>query len=233
MQETVAHLADRPSPGGQAAYQTLVVYTGQHNANLIEAAVSQHTAASVQAATTATADLVSQYRAEGLDDAALLATFQQGKARAALREQHETPLSDDQLSAVADMVLLPQRRLTRGELAYAIGQSGAANAAATEQDVAAAVGSPTGFGGQTGTIRGVLAGGREMRLSPADLARLAEMIQHGLRDGAQAELVGRGYPATQVQPFISDMAALPASLVEPQTTAVAPTTIGDQQPLEE
>lgn len=106
----MARLADRSSPGGQAAYQTLVVYTGQRDADLIKAAVSQHTATPVQAATTATVDLVSHYRAEGLDDAALLATFQQGRARAALREQHETPLNDDHLSAVADMVLLPQKR---------------------------------------------------------------------------------------------------------------------------
>lgn len=219
MQATVAQLADRSSPGGQAAYQTLVVYTGQGNADLIEAAVSQHTAASVQAAATATADLVSTYRAEGLDDAALLTTFQQGTARAALREQHETPLSDDQLSAVADMVLLPQRRLSRAELAYAIGQAGMAHEAATEQDVAVVVGSPTGFGGQTGNVRGVLAGAQTMNLSPAELARLAEMIQDGLRDRVQAEMANRGYRPEMVRNFVSDVAALPGVLVVPQSTA--------------
>ncbi|MCC6602875.1 MAG: hypothetical protein IT327_06675 [Anaerolineae bacterium] len=226
MQATVAQLADRSSPGGQAAYQTLVVYTGQGNADLIEAAVSQHTAASVQAATTATVDLVSHYRAEGLDDAALLTTFQQGRARAALREQHETSLNDDQLSAVADMVLLPQRRLTRDELAYAIGQAGAANEAATEQDVAAVIGSPPGFGGQTGNVRGVLSGAQAMNLSPAELARLAEMIQDGLRDRVQAELANRGYRPEMVRNFVSDMAALPGVLVVPQSTAVQSPTAG-------
>ena len=140
-------------------------------------------------------------------------------ARAALREQHETPLSDDQLSAVADMVLLPQRRLSRAELAYAIGQAGMAHEAATEQDVAVVVGSPTGFGGQTGNVRGVLAGAQTMNLSPAELARLAEMIQDGLRDRVQAELANRGYRPEMVRNFVSDVAALPGVLVVPQSTA--------------
>jgi hypothetical protein len=223
------------------------MYTGQGNADLIEAAVSQHTAASVQAATMATADLVSTYRAEGLDDAALLATFQQGTARAALREQHETPLSDDQLAAVADMVLLPQRRLSRTELVSVIGQEAAAGAA-DEQPIIQALGiGPTvvasGFGGQTGNVRGVLAGAQAMNLSPAELARLAEMIQDGLRDRVQAELANRGYRPEMVRNFVSDMAALPGAMVVPQSTAVIPkvseptapgaTAVSPPQPQEE
>lgn len=223
LQETVGQLADRPSPGGQAAYQTLVTYTGPHNAALIEAAVEQHTAAAVQEATTATAGLVGQYRAQGLNDAQILASFQSGEAREAIREQHNTPLNNDQLAAVADMVLLPQRRLTRGALAYAIGQVGVVNEAATEQDVAAAIGSPTGFGGQTGNVRGVLAGVQAMNLSPADLARLAEMIQDGLRDQVQAELANRGHRSEMVRSFVSELAALPGVLIVPQSTAVNPT----------
>ncbi len=65
-----------------------------------------------------------------------------------------------------------------------------------------------------------------MALSPAELARLAEMIQDGLRDEVQAELVGRGYQPTQAGTFVTDMAALPAAMVLPQTTSMAPKTGG-------
>jgi hypothetical protein len=64
-----------------------------------------------------------------------------------------------------------------------------------------------------------MAGARAMNLSPAELARLAEMIREGLRDAVQAELAGRGYRADVVQDFVSDMAALPRAIVMPQTTA--------------
>jgi hypothetical protein len=59
-----------------------------------------------------------------------------------------------------------------------------------------------------------------MQLSPAELARLAAMIQDGLRDTVQKELVGRGYQTAQVTDFISDMAALPSAMIVPQSTAV-------------
>ncbi|MBK8989850.1 MAG: hypothetical protein IPM39_27945 [Chloroflexi bacterium] len=240
--DTLARLAEPHSLAGQAAHKTLVHYTGAHNAALIETAVAQHSVTAVQAAMAATADRVTHYRQLGLSDAAQLAAFQSGDATAAIRETSATLLSDAQLAAVADMVLLPQRRLTRAELVAVIGQEAAAGAA-DEQAVAQAIGMgpavvASGFGGQTGNVRGVLAGAQAMELSPAELARLAEMIQDGLRDVVQAELVGRGYPATQVYTFISDMAALPDLLVAPQTTAVAPKSVGPtvvegQQPLEE
>jgi hypothetical protein len=111
--DTLARLEDPHSLAGQAAYKTLVVYTGERNAGLIQAAVNQHTATAVQEATAATADLVAQYRDQEMGDDAVLAAFQSGEAAAAIREASATPLSDEQLSAVADMVLLPQRRLTR------------------------------------------------------------------------------------------------------------------------
>lgn len=240
--DTLARLAEPHSLAGQAARKTLVHYTGAHNAALIEAAVAQHSVTAVQEATAATADRVAHYRQLGVSDAAQLAAFQSGEAAAAIRETSATPLSDEQLAAVADMVLLPQRRLTRAELVAVIGQEAAAGAA-DEQAVAQAIGMgpavvASGFGGQTGNVRGVLAGAQAMQLSPAELARLAEMIQDGLRDLVQAELVGRGYSATQVHTFISDMAALPGSLVVPQTTAVpwatgGPTAVGGQRTLEE
>ena len=159
-----------------------------------------------------------------MDDAAVLATFQSGEAAAAIRETSATPLSDEQLSAVADMVLLPQRRLTRTELVGVIGQEAAAGAV-DEQPVIQAIGMPVGFGGQTGNVRGVMAGVRAMNLSPADLARLSEMIQDGLRDVVQAELADRGYRPEMVRDFVSDMAALPGAMVVPQSTAIKPTAV--------
>ena len=219
--DTLARLEDPHSLAGQAAHKTLVVYTGERNAGLIQAAVNQHTAAAVQETAVTTAELVAQYRDQGMGDAAVLAAFQSGEAAAAVREAIATPLSDEQLSAVADMVLLPQRRLTRTELITVIGQEAAAGAT-TEQAVIQAIGMPTGFGGQTGNVRGVLAGARAMNLSPAELARLAEMIQDGLRDVVQAELTGRGYRPEMVRDFVGDMAALPGAMVVPQTTAVQP-----------
>ncbi len=222
--DTLARLEDPHSLAGQAARKTLVVYTGERNANLIQLAVSQHTATAVQEATTATANLVAQYHTQGMDDAAVLATFQSGEAAAAIRETSATPLSDEQLSAVADMVLLPQRRLTRTELVGVIGQEAAAGAV-DEQPVIQAIGMPVGFGGQTGNVRGVMAGVRAMNLSPADLARLSEMIQDGLRDVVQAELADRGYRPEMVRDFVSDMAALPGAMVVPQSTAIKPTAV--------
>jgi hypothetical protein len=230
--DALAHLADPHSLAGQAAQRTLVTYTGENNARLIQGAVGQHTATAVQEAAAATANLVTQYRAQGMDDAAVLAAFQSGAAAAAIREataaqDSPTPLTDAQLSAVADMVLLPQRRLTRTELVGTIGREAAAGAA-DEQSVIQALGmGPTvvasGFGGQTGNVRGVMAGARAMDLSPADLTRLAEMIQDGLRDVVQAELADRGYRPEMVRHFVSDMAALPGAMVVPQSAAVKTT----------
>ena len=235
--DTLARLEDPHSLAGQAAHKTLVVYTGERNAGLIQGAVNQHTATAVQETAATTAELIAQYRDQGMGDATVLATFQSGEAAAAVREAIATPLSDEQLSAVADMVLLPQRRLTRTELVTVIGQEAAAGAT-TEQAVIQAIGMPTGFGGQTGNVRGVMAGARAMNLSPAELGRLAEMIQDGLRDMVQAELTGRGYRPETVRDFVGDMAALPGAMVVPQSTAVAPTAVGPtavppQQPQEE
>lgn len=233
--DTLQRLAEPDTPDGQAAYQTLRLYTGGRNTQHIQQAIAQHTVTAVQAATSATADLVAHYRQQGLSDAAQLAAFQSGQAMDTLRETVATPLSDAQLAAVADMVLLPQRHLTRAELVAAIGGIGQETAAgaADEEAVRQAIGSPVGFGGLTGSVRGVLAGARDMNLSPAELARLAEMIQDGLRDVVQAELAGHGYRPEMVRDFISDMAALPATLVVPQTTAFGPVAVSPQKTQEE
>ncbi|MCA9999851.1 MAG: hypothetical protein KDE56_29010, partial [Anaerolineales bacterium] len=226
--DTLAQLAEPESPAGQAAQKTLVVYTGQHNARLIQSAVTQHSAAAVQAAAEATTTVVNQYRRRGVPDADVLAAFQSGEAAAAIQETtaaqgSPTPLTEAQLSAVADMVLLPQRRISRAELVSVIGQEAAAGAA-DEQSILQALGMgptviPSGFGGQTGNVRGVLAGAQAMNLSPADLTRLAEMIQDGLRDVVQTELADRGYQPEMVRHFVSELVALPGAMVVPQSTA--------------
>jgi hypothetical protein len=119
------------------------------------------------------------------------------------------------------MVLLPQRQLTRTELVAVIGQQVAAGET-SEQAVAQAINTPVGFGGQTGNIRGVIAGAQAMNLSPAELTHLADLIRDGLRDMVQEELVSRGYRSEMVHAFVSDMSALPSVMVVPQTTSVQP-----------
>ncbi|MCI0398366.1 MAG: hypothetical protein L0322_26010, partial [Chloroflexi bacterium] len=122
--------------------------------------------------------------------------------------------------AVADVVLLPQWELTREELAAVIGQQAAAGAT-NEQAVAQALAMPTDFGSQTGVVRGVLAGAREMQLSPAELERLARLTRDGLRQAVQDELLSRGHRPALVQEFTGDLAALPEAMRVPQTTAAA------------
>lgn len=228
-QEMVARLSDPDSPAGKAAQQTLLFHAGPQNSALLSQAVNQHSAATVQEAVNATAARLSAYRAQGLSDPETWAAFQSGAAFEIIQEQSNSPLSEAQLAGVADMVLLPQRRLTRGELAQAIGEAAAANQAATEQDVAAAIGSPVGFAGQTGTIRGVLGGARELHLSPEDLTRLVEMIQAGQQAKAQAELTSSGYHLERVRELLNDLATLPGSLVVPQTTAKFPAALSPSE----
>jgi len=225
-------LQDPDSVPGQAAYQTLVTFAGENNAGLLRTAVGHHSAGAAQAAAEATGDLVARYRANQMSDADILAAFQSGAAGSDLREAlsgqgEPSPLSDEQLTAVADMVLLPQRRLTRGELAVVIGQQAAAGAT-SDQAVAEAIGSPVNFGGQTGAIRGALAGAAEMNLSPDEMARLAGMISDGLREAVQAELAGRGHRPDIVRDFVSDMASLPGTMTVPQTAARQPQRLDEE-----
>ncbi|HUM68920.1 MAG TPA: hypothetical protein PLK31_08755, partial [Chloroflexota bacterium] len=127
--DTLQRLTDPDSPAGRAAHQTLLLYTGEHNTQQIRQAIAQHTVTAVQEATAATAELAAEYRQQGLSDAAQWAAFQEGgPAATALRTRVDTPLSDSQLAAVADMVLLAQRHLTRTELVAVIGREVAAGA---------------------------------------------------------------------------------------------------------
>jgi hypothetical protein len=222
----VAALQDDTSPAAQTAYETLRTYAGAENAQHIQSAIDEHGAPAVQQAAAALAAMVQQYRQEGLNDAGILTAFQRGEATAALRGVMETPLSDAELAAVADMALLPQRQVTRAELVAVIGRQVAAGNP-TDEAVRAAIGAPVHFGGQTGNVRGVIAGAQAMQLSPEDLARLATLLGEGSWDAAQQELAARGHAPARVHGFIADLAALPAVLSVPQTAARTPQSPSD------
>lgn len=224
-------LEEADSPVSQSAYRTMALFTGEANAAQIQTAVRQYTGTAVYEAVEAVANLTGQYREQSMDDAEILAAFQSGAALTAVREVTETPLSDEQLAAVADMTLLPNRRLRRAELAAVIGQQATAGAA-DEQAVAQAIDSPVDFGGFTGSVRGALAGAQTMRLSPADMSRLANLIRDGLREAAVEELVSRGHRPEIAQTFIGDLAALPGTLIVPQSASFH-TAPGQTSPQEE
>jgi hypothetical protein len=219
--EAVERLQNSASPAGRAAHEALVTYAGKKNAGLVRQAVAAHGAAPVQDAVAATIAMVAEYQRQGYSDADILSTYQQGEATAALRATMETSLSDEQLAAVADMVLLPRRQVTREELAMTIGTQVAAGDGSVT-GLQAALGSPVHFGGQTGNIRGVIAGAEALQLSPEELARLAELIREGLWQDAQRQLLGRGHAPETVHTFIADLSSLPTVMAVPQTTA-APT----------
>jgi hypothetical protein len=182
----------------------------------------------VHAAAEATAAMVAEYRSRELDEAEILQAFQSGEAATALRSTRDTPLADAELAAVADLVLLPERRLTRAQLASVIGAQ-VETGSPTVEGVQAAIGSPVHFGGQTGNIRGVIAGAQALQLAPEELARLAEQISAGLREAVQAELLGRGHRPEVVHPFVSSLAALPAAVTVPQTTGTTTIAGGEEK----
>ncbi|NLF65406.1 MAG: hypothetical protein GX579_12490, partial [Chloroflexi bacterium] len=227
----IGRLADSASPAGRAAYEALVAHAGPHNAGLLRQAVSAHGPDPVQAAVEATAAIAAEYRRQGLGDAEILTAFQSGQAATDLRSTLDTPLADAELAAVADLVLLPERRLTRVQLAGVIGAQ-VETGRSTIAGVQAAIGSPVHFGGQTGNIRGVIAGAQALQLAPKELARLAEQIAAGLREAVQAELLQAGHRPEVVHPFVSSLAALPAAVTVPQTTAT-PVARNDEENSEE
>jgi hypothetical protein len=216
---TITRLVSEEETFRQAAQGLIARFTGQDNAGQIATAARQHGAEAVQEATATIGDLVDYYRVRGRDNAGVLATFQSGEGIEAVRGRLETPLSDEQLAALTDMVLLPRRQLSRPELARAIGQI-APDPHADEQAVAERLSMPVGFGSQTGSVRGVLAGAREMGLRPEEMTRLAEMIQEGLREAVLAELIEGGSRPEAARNFIGDLAALPESMIVPQSVRV-------------
>jgi len=215
----IAQLQEPDSVTGRGAYRTVRAFAGEENVqHILEALQQPGGAEAVHLATNAFHEQVRRQQAEGMDDAAIYESFRRGEPAAELRATIDTPLSDAQLQAVADVVLLPQRRLTRAELAAAIGEA-AARRDASEQDVAHLLGTRAHFGSQTGNVRGVLAGAQELHMTPADLSRLAEAVQRGLQEEVMAELTTRGGRPQAVRALAADLTALPELLSVPLTTA--------------
>ncbi|MCL4266122.1 MAG: hypothetical protein KJ069_23130 [Anaerolineae bacterium] len=67
--DTLQRLTEPDTPAGQAAYETLRLYTGEENTRQIQQAIQQHTGTAVQEATVATTGLVTHYRQQGMSDA--------------------------------------------------------------------------------------------------------------------------------------------------------------------
>ncbi|MGB1249619.1 MAG: hypothetical protein ACPG8W_03235 [Candidatus Promineifilaceae bacterium] len=216
--QTIQQLASGDLARTQAAHETVAQFAGDENASRLTSAVQRHSADAVQTAITATARLVDQYRHQGLDSSQILDVFQSGQATEDLRTVLESPLSDSELATVADVTLLPRRRVSRANLVTTIAEQ-AQNVDANEQTVAASLGSPVGFGGQTGNVRGVLAGAKALRLSSADMQQLTELIDQDQNDAAHAVLTQRGIPTTQADMMLTDIAALPNVITLPQTTS--------------
>jgi len=215
----IAHLQEPDSVAGQGAYQTLRAFAGEENARHIQEALQQPGGAeAVHLAANAFHEQVRRYQAEGLDDAAVYDSFRRGEPLTELRRTVDTSLSDAQLQALADVLLLPRRRLTRVELATAIGEA-AGRDEASEQDVAHLLGTRAHFGSQTGNVREVLAGARELQLAPADLTRLAEAVQRGLQEEVIREMAARGGRPEAMRALAADLAALPELLSVPLTTS--------------
>ena len=162
--------------------------------------------------------MVDTYRRDGLGSNQILQAFQGGQATTDLRERLDSLLTDDELAAVADVTLLPRRRVSRTNLVTTIAEQ-AQDADVDERSVAVSLGSPVGFGGQTGNVRGVLAGVRALQLDSAEMSQLADLIGQGQRDAALNSLTQRGIPVAQAQMLLADIAALPSAITLPQTAA--------------
>jgi len=215
----ISQLQETESVTGQGAYRTVRAFAGEENVQHIQEALQQSGGAeAVHLAANAFHEQVRRQQAEGVDDAAIYESFRRGEPAAELRATIDTSLTDAQLQALADVVLLPQRRLTRIELAAAIGEA-AARSDASEQDVAHLLGTRAHFGSQTGNVRGVLAGAQELHMTPVDLTRLAEAVQRGLQEEVMAELTARGRRPEAVRALAADLTALPELLSVPLTTA--------------
>ena len=209
--------SDEPAQSA-AAHAAFAKVAGTSHTDTLTDAIAQHAVETVQTAIAATAHLVDQYRHQSLNGAQILARFQSGQGTADLRAAQETPLSNAQLAAVADLTLLPRRKMHRADLVGTI----AAHAAYPNSDatsIAASLGSPVGFGSQTGAVRGVLAGARVLQLTADDIAQLADQIGQGMRQQVLDSLTQHGLSQAQARELLSDIVALPDAITLPQTTA--------------
>ena len=207
--QTVGTLDDPASFTGQQSQQLLSAYIGPQNTEALTQATHQHGPEAVQTATQATADVVADYQTEGMDGAAILTAFQSGAGFDAVRNQIEgdTPLSDGQLTAVADMVLMPRRDVVPAQLDKTIAEM--VGSGGTDREAAAKMGVVPHFGQATGAIRGTIQGAQEMGLSQVETTQLLADLRQGLVADVQSALAATGASATTINHFISDASMLP------------------------
>lgn len=218
--QTVGYLQDPASLPGQDSHQALVVYTGKQNADTLQQAVSQHGPEPVQTATQATVAVVNQYTQQGLSGEAILNTFQSGEGFTVVRDriEGESPLSEAQLTAVADMVTMPRREVTPAELTQTIAAT--VSSGGSDREAAATLGATAHFGHHTRTVRGTIEGAQEMGLTQAQTAQILANIQRGLIEEVRSTLTATGASQTTINNFIADASMLPADGFQiAQTTA--------------
>lgn len=211
MNETVNNLADPGSITGAASHQNIVTVAGQQNADALQAAVTQHGAGVVQQATEATVNVVSGYQEQGMSGTAILSAFQSGTGFEAVREQidGDTPLSDSQLTAVADLVMTPRSDVTPIQLEHTIAHVAAAGG--SDKDVLAELGAASHFGSHTGAVRGTIQGAQDMGLSEAQTVEMLANLRQGLANEVRTSLAASGASAQEINNFISDASMLPST----------------------
>jgi hypothetical protein len=222
LMRAIAGLEEPNSPAGQAVQQLLTHIAGPNNAHTITTAVAEHSVSSVQAAASATMQVISQAQAEGKTPQAILSAFQSGDALTAVRDTAAAAgsplsLSNDHLYALADAAMLPQRQLDLGGLLTAMNETIQAGGG-DDRALADHLHAPTHFGPLTGTVRQVMSGMQQMQLSPADVAHIAAQIQAGQGTQTRQDLLGRGHAPAQVDSFINNVSSLPPTISVVQST---------------
>lgn len=210
MQRSLVSLAESATAAGRGTRSTLSLLIGQANTDLLAEAIQRHGLEPVQGAAEAITDRLLNYRDQGMSEAAILHQFQSGAALGDL----ETPLTAAQQSALADLVLMPRRILSRDELVQAMGglESG------RDTDLARQLGVPSGFTSYTGLVRELLTQVQAFQLNQSELTDILAQLQTGQHELARNELLARGLDEGEINPFLRNLGALPSRLLVPQTT---------------
>lgn len=218
----VGEMAGSDAGRARAAYAEIAQYAGPQTADTLQEAVLQHGPANIQLAVDATTQVVEQYAVGGATADEILYQFQTGAAAEAIRAQTGVDqLTNDQAAAIADAVLMPRRVLDKEELTAAIAET-LAGGYTSDAALSAHIGTPANFGGDTGSIRAVMEGAREMSLSREDMERMARLIRDGLKQEVRAELEKAGHSRFAVDGFINGLDSLPEAIQVPQTAAFRP-----------
>lgn len=205
----------------EAAHREVATYIGEQTADTLQQAVHQHSATNVQMAVNATVELVENYATQGATADEILYQFQSGAAAETIRTQTGVQLSDQQIAAVADSVLIPRRVVDKEEIAAAI-HDALQQGYQSDSGLAAQLGTPQNFGGDTGSVRAVMESAAQMRLSREDMVEMARMVRDGLAQQVKSELTSRGYSRFNVDDFVDGLDSLPDAIQLPQSVAFAP-----------